>query len=202
MKLSEIKLNLNNPRFVKDDDFKNLVKSLDKLPVMTELREVVLDENNVIIGGNQRYRAAKEAGWTDIPTKIFTREMAEKNNKLVKKKYPDFKEKTYEEYCQEIVIKDNLSNGNWDWDKLANEWDENLLKEWGMDLPTGWGEENTTPESNTPLKNDMHAIVIVAYEDVNDLDKLTSLYELDCVDITDDIKDQLSSQRKVYVFKK
>jgi hypothetical protein len=202
MKLTEIKLNPDNPRIIKDDKFKSLVKSLKELPVMTELREIILNEDNTIIGGNMRYRAAKEAGWEEITTKVFTREMAERNNKLAKKINPDFVEKTYEEYCKEIIIKDNVSGGEWDWDMLSNEWETKDLGNWGIDLPGGWGIEDVVTEDNKKPDDKLHAIVVVAYDDVNDLDKLTGLYELDCVDITDNIKDQLSTQRKVYVFKK
>lgn len=127
--LDKIKVNPKNPRFIKDDNFKKLVQSLKDLPVMTELREVLLDEDNMIIGGNMRYRAAKEAGWTEIPAKIFTREMAEENNKLTEQN------KTYEEYRDEIIIKDNISGGDWDWDILANEWNTELLATWGVDFP-------------------------------------------------------------------
>lgn len=196
MKLSDIKINPDNPRIIKDDKFKNLVKSLRELPVMTELREVILDENNMIIGGNMRYRASLEAGWKEIPTKTFTREMAYKNNELTNQ------EKSYEDYVREIIIKDNVSGGEWDWDSLANGWNTEDLGNWGIDLPTGWGSEDTVAEDIQKPDKKLHAVVVVAYEDLNDQDKITSLYELDCIDITDDIKDQLMSQKKMYVFKK
>ena len=77
-----------------------------------------------------RFRAAKEAGWNEISVKIFTKEDAERNNKLTDQ------EKTYEEYVQEITIKDNVSGGEWDWDMLANNWDIDLLAHWGTDLPS------------------------------------------------------------------
>jgi 16S rRNA G966 N2-methylase RsmD len=129
MPIKDIVPNSKNPRFIKDDKFKKLVKSLKDFPVMTEYREVILDENNVIIGGNMRYKAAIEAGWQEIPTKIFTRADAERNNELTKQ------DKSYEEYVEELVIKDNVSGGEWDWDMLANRWDTDLLDEWGLDLP-------------------------------------------------------------------
>lgn len=128
MELDKIKLNPNNPRFIKDEKFKSLVKSLIELPVMTTLREVVVDEDNVIIGGNMRFRAAKEAGWKEIPTKVFTREMADENNKLTNQN------KTYAQYCKEIMIKDNVSGGEWDWDKLSAEFEKEELEDWGMNI--------------------------------------------------------------------
>jgi len=128
MELDKIKLNPNNPRFIKDEKFKSLVKSLVELPVMTTLREIVIDEDNVIIGGNMRFRAAKEAGWTDIPVKIFTREMADENNKLTNQN------KTYEDYCKEIMVKDNISGGEWDWELLSSQFEKEKLEDWGLDV--------------------------------------------------------------------
>lgn len=128
MELDKIKLNPNNPRFIKDEKFKSLVKSLVELPVMTNLREIVVDEENVIIGGNMRFRAAKEAGWKEIPTKVFTREMADENNKLTNQN------KTYEQYCKEIMIKDNISGGEWDWELLSSQFEKEELEDWGMDV--------------------------------------------------------------------
>lgn len=134
MKIDKIKLNPNNPRFIKDDNFKKLVKSLIELPVMTELREIVVDEDNVIIGGNMRYRAAKEAGWKEIPTKVFTRAMADENNKLTNQT------KTYEDYCKEIMIKDNISGGGWNWELLSSQFEKEELEDWGLDIDK-WKED-------------------------------------------------------------
>jgi DNA modification methylase len=144
MKLSDIKLNPDNPRLIKDDKFKLLVKSLKELPVMSELREVILDENNMIIGGNMRYRAAVEAGWSEIPVKVFTQDDAKRNNELTNQN------KTYEEYVQEILIKDNVSGGEWDWDLLANEWDTDELEDWGLDLPVDFSEDKEVEEDEAP----------------------------------------------------
>jgi len=135
MELDKIKLNPNNPRFIKDEKFKSLVKSLIELPVMTTLREIVIDEDNVIIGGNMRYRAAKEAGWKEIPTKVFTRAMADENNKLTNQS------KTYEQYCKEIMIKDNISGGDWDWELLSSEFEKEELEDWGLDIDK-WKEDD------------------------------------------------------------
>ena len=135
MELDKIKLNPNNPRFIKDEKFKSLVKSLVELPVMTNLREIVVDEENVIIGGNMRFRAAKEAGWKEIPTKVFTREMADENNKLTNQN------KTYAQYCKEIMIKDNISGGEWDWELLSSQFEKEELEDWGMDIDK-WVEDD------------------------------------------------------------
>ena len=139
MEIDKIKINPNNPRFIKDEKFKSLVKSLIELPVMTELREIVVDEDNVIIGGNMRYRAAKEAGWKEIPTKVFTREMADENNKLTNQN------KTYEQYCKEIMIKDNISGGEWDWELLSSQFEKEELEDWGLDVDK-WKEDEVVED--------------------------------------------------------
>lgn len=112
MKLSEIKPNPNNPRLIKDDQFKKLVKSMIDFPEMTDVRPVVINMDNVILGGNMRYKAAKEAGLKEIPTVQV-----------------DWSE----EKQREFIIKDNLSGGEWDFDMLSG-WDELKLGEWGIDF--------------------------------------------------------------------
>jgi len=115
MNINEIKPNPNNPRIIKDDKFKKLVKSIQDFPQMLELRPIVIDENNIVLGGNMRLKACIEAGLKDVPVK-------------------QAKELT-EEQKKEFIVKDNLGYGEWDWDDLANNWDEQLLTEWGLDIP-------------------------------------------------------------------
>lgn len=115
MNINEIKPNPSNPRIIKDDKFKKLVKSIQDFPQMLELRPIVIDENNIVLGGNMRLKACIEAGLTDVPVK-------------------QAKELT-EEQKKEFIVKDNVGYGEWDWDDLANNWDEELLTEWGLDIP-------------------------------------------------------------------
>ena len=70
MKLSEIKPNPNNPRLIKDDKFKKLCQSLKDFPEMLELRPIVVNKDMIILGGNMRYKAAKEIGLKEIPVTI------------------------------------------------------------------------------------------------------------------------------------
>lgn len=130
-----VKKNPKNPRIIKDDKFKKLVQSLKELPIMLEKRAILLDEDEIIIGGNMRYRAAKEAGMKQVWVEHFTREDAERNNKIAKILDPLYKDKTYEEQREEMIIKDNVSGGDWDFDVLANDWDAQQLDAWGLDLP-------------------------------------------------------------------
>jgi DNA modification methylase len=107
--------NPTNPRIIKDDKFKKLVKSIQEFPQMLELRPIVVDANMIVLGGNMRLKACKAAGLKEVPIVIA--------------------DNLTEEQQAEFIIKDNVGFGEWDWDLLANEWDEELLQEWGLDLP-------------------------------------------------------------------
>ncbi len=130
VKISEIKPNPDNPRVIKDDAFKKLVQSIKEFPEMIEAREIVVNTDMVILGGNMRFRALKEAGVTQVPVKIVD--------------WPEDKQR-------EFVIKDNVSGGEWDYDMLANQYEVEELSAWGLDLPgvTELGadiEEDDVPE--------------------------------------------------------
>ncbi len=118
MKFSEIKPNPNNPRIIKDDKFKKLVQSLKDFPQMMELRPIIIDEQNIIQGGNMRFKALLQLGYKEVPD-----EWIKKGKDLT------------EDQWREFVIKDNVGFGEWDWEELANEWDYDTLKEWGVDIP-------------------------------------------------------------------
>lgn len=120
MKISDIKPNPQNPRTIKDENFKKLVQSIKDFPEMLDARPLVINKDNIILGGNMRFKASKEAGLKEVPVKIV-----------------DWSE----EKQREFVIKDNVSGGDWDWDLLANEWDAEELDAWGLDLPKEWGQE-------------------------------------------------------------
>ena len=129
LKVSEIKNNPNNPRLIKDDKFKKLVASIKEFPEMLDAREIVVNKDHIILGGNMRFKAAKEAGLKEVPVKIVD--------------WPDDKQRQF-------VIKDNVSGGEWDWDILANEWDAEELDEWGLDTPDDWGEDKEVEEDEAP----------------------------------------------------
>lgn len=110
--IEQIKLNPANPRTIKDEKFKKLVQSLRDFPEMAEVREVVLNKDYVVLGGNMRLRAMQEAGWKEIPVRIV-----------------DWSE----EKQKEFVVKDNMSFGEWDWEELADQFDAPELVEWGFE---------------------------------------------------------------------
>jgi ParB-like chromosome segregation protein Spo0J len=115
VKISEVKTNPKNPRLIKDDKFRKLVKSIQEFPQMLELRPIVVDENNIVLGGNMRLKACKEAGLKEV--------------------YIVKAENLTEQQKDEFIVKDNVGFGEWDWDMLANEWDTEKLDEWGLDVP-------------------------------------------------------------------
>lgn len=113
--VKEVIPNKSNPRIIKDDKFKKLVQSIKDFPQMLEIRPIVVDENNIILGGNMRFKACIEAGLKEV--------FIIKANDLT------------EEQKHEFIVKDNVGFGEWDWDILANEWDTEKLEDWGLDLP-------------------------------------------------------------------
>jgi ParB-like chromosome segregation protein Spo0J len=113
-KISEIKVNPNNPRLIKDDKFKKLVQSIKEFPEMLEIRPIVVNKDMIVLGGNMRLKACKEAGLKEVPIIIA--------------------DNLTEEQQREFLIKDNVSGGEWDWEVLANEWDSEELEAWGLDL--------------------------------------------------------------------
>lgn len=112
--ISEIKLNPTNPRIIKDEKFHKLVQSIKEFPQMLGIRPIVVDEEMIVLGGNMRFKACKEAGLKEVPVIVV--------NGLT------------EEQKKEFVIKDNANFGDWDWEVLQSEWDMNLLPEWGIDV--------------------------------------------------------------------
>ena len=114
VKISEIHANKNNPRIIKDDKFRKLVKSIQDFPQMLEIRPIVVDEDNIVLGGNMRLKACKEAGLKEV--------------------YIVKADNLTEEQKQEFIVKDNVGFGEWDWDSLANEWDVDQITDWGLDV--------------------------------------------------------------------
>lgn len=115
VKISQVKSNPNNPRVIKDDNFSKLVTSIKNFPEMLQIRPIVVNSDMVVLGGNMRLKACKEAGLKEVPI-IKASELNEDKQR-------------------EFIIKDNISGGEWDWEMIANEWDAEQLGEWGLDVP-------------------------------------------------------------------
>ena len=149
IKISKLELNKGqveglpkNPRFIRDERYKALVKSIEDAPEMLKLRELLVVEHGnkfVVIGGNMRLRACKELGMETVPCKVLPAD-------------------TPVAKLREYAIKDNNGFGEDDWDVLANEWDAEELQEWGMELPMDWvspdefGDEISLPDGEQKFK--------------------------------------------------
>lgn len=112
--ITQVVPNTSNPRIIKDDKFKKLVKSIQDFPQMLELRPIVVDANMVVLGGNMRLKACKAAGLKEVPI-IIADQLTDSQK-------------------DEFIIKDNVGFGEWDWDILANEWDMEALQGWGLNI--------------------------------------------------------------------
>lgn len=113
--INSIKPNPNNPRTIKDEKFKALVKSIKDFPKMLYMRPIVVDEDMIVLGGNMRLKACKEAGLKKVPI-IYVDELN-----------PEQK--------REFIIKDNVGFGDWSAEDLHENWDVTKLEEWGLDVP-------------------------------------------------------------------
>ena len=133
MKLSEIKANPNNPRIIKDDKFKKLVKSIKEFPKMMALRPMVVNQDNIVLGGNLRLKALKELGYTEVPD-----EWVKRAKHLT------------EDEVRRFIIADNVGFGEHDWEMLANEWDSGELEDWGLDAWQNIDDIETSDEFSLP----------------------------------------------------
>jgi DNA modification methylase len=115
VKISEVKQNPNNPRTIREDKFEQLVTSIKAFPEMLNIRPIVVNNDMVVLGGNMRLKACREAGLKQVPI-IVAGELTEAQQR-------------------EFIIKDNVSGGEWDWSALTSEWNTEQLEEWGLDIP-------------------------------------------------------------------
>lgn len=149
--IAELRELPGNPRTIKKDQFEKLKKSIQDNADYFEARPIILSDRTgelVILAGNQRYKAAKAIGLKEVPT-ILLPNLSEEREK-------------------EIIIRDNVENGDWDWDALANEWDASMLDSWGVDLPTDLKPQLEIIEDEAPE----------AQEDKPAKSKLGEIYQL------------------------
>jgi hypothetical protein len=162
VKINEIKLNPNNPRLIKDDKFAKLVQSIKDFPEMLEIRPIVVNDDMIILGGNMRYKACKEAGLKEVPIIKASGLSAEKQ--------------------REFLIKDNVSGGEWDFE-LLKDWDALELESWGLDLPIDEqidkmeeGEVIEIPKSLQVIPKKEY-ILIMADEDSEEWQELQQIFK-------------------------
>ena len=158
----------NNPRLIRDDKFKKLVKSIKEFPEMLQLRPIIVDDNCVVLGGNMRLRACIEAGLKRVPIIKASALTPEQQKRF--------------------IITDNVGFGEWDWDILANEWDQDELIDWGLDLPVmdivdaGTADEDDYEAPDGGLETDIvlgdlfeigqHRLLCGDSTNLNDVEKL------------------------------
>lgn len=124
--IEKIKENPENPRVIKDHKFKLLVDSIRQFPEMLELRPIVVNKDNVVLGGNMRLKACQAVKLKEVPI-IRADELSPEKQR-------------------EFIIKDNVGFGEWDWDALANEWDDELIQKWGLDVPKDFDQIKETKD--------------------------------------------------------
>lgn len=168
MKLSKIKPNPDNPRIVKDDKFKKLVKSIKEFPKMMELRPIVVDSNNIVLGGNMRLKALKELNYKEIPDSWVKRA-----------------EDLTEEETKRFIIADNVGFGAWDWEQLANEWDEEQLIDWGLDIPDFDTEEELEAQEDDYTEPEQMQVDVIKGDLIEFVCDDGRVHRLLCGDSTD-----------------
>jgi len=175
--IKEVKPNPHNPRVIKGDKFLKLVKSIKDFPQMLELRPIVVDNEMIVLGGNMRLKACIEAGLKEVPILIA--------------------DELTEEQKAEFIIKDNVGYGEWDWDVLANEWDAQLLDEWGLDVPNFLEEEDIyTSKIEAPIYEPSNLKPLIS-ELVNDTKTRELIKEIEASTLEDSEKEflKLAAQR-------
>lgn len=172
VKIGDIKVNTENPRSIKDSKFNKLVKSIKEFPEMLQIRPIVVNEENVILGGNMRYKACQQAGLDEVYI-IKAKDLSEDQQK-------------------EFLIKDNSGFGEWDWDILANEWDHQELMDWGVDLPAlnSLDDDQYTTKIDSPIYETK--IVKPKEKELYDINKYNDLInDINKSNISEEIKEFL-----------
>lgn len=148
MELNKLKFNKNNPRLIKDEKFKKLVNSIKEFPKMMSLRPIIYDNSTFeVLGGNMRLKALKKLGYKEIPDN-----WCKSANELT------------EDEKKRFVIEDNVGFGEWDYEILANDWIEDELKEWGLDIQcfAEGSEYNNMTDEDVDLEENFDPIGVSA----------------------------------------
>lgn len=178
VKLTQVKINAENPRTISRPKFQKLIDSILAFPAMLEIRPVVVDSTMVALGGNQRLSALKEIAKMsaeELAARLYRLPEYQEKGEIERTRLVEFWETWRERPTIQIVnarhltererkqfiIKDNVSYGAWDYEALANKWDAQRLEAWGMDVWTGIpiaaqagessGDTDSEPPSTDPL---------------------------------------------------
>lgn len=158
--ISDININQDNPRYIRDDKFKKLVQSIKEFPEMLSLRPIIVNDGMTVLGGNMRLRACQEAGLREVPI-IRASDLTDEQQK-------------------EFIIKDNVGFGEWDWEILANEWDTDLLDDWGLELP----KEKESIKGDvefTEVLGEEHNYIVLYFDNEVDWLQVETLFDLKTV---------------------
>lgn len=163
--IGSIKPNPDNPRVIRDERFQKLVQSITDFPAMLALRPIVVNADGVVLGGNMRLRACQTAKLREVPV-VYAHDLTPAQQR-------------------EFIIKDNVGFGDWDWDTLANEWDESKLDEWGLTIDAEIDEAEEGDEIEFPqsvqLTPTQEYIVICAEPNSLEWDELRAAFQLGMV---------------------
>jgi hypothetical protein len=171
IKLSELKINENNPRHIKERELERLKRSIVEFEKMLAVRPLLVDRTtNIVYGGNMRLRALKELGYKEIPEE-WVKDISDLSD----------------DEKRELVIKDNLSYGEWDFDLLANSYDAEELQDWGLDVPNVELDSDDDDEGfmnfekSVQMHPDTEYVVITAGEDNEFWDEMKEKLKLKLV---------------------
>ena len=197
MKISQLQVNEQNPRTCTDKQFDKLVRSVITFPKMLEVRPIVVGEGGVALGGNMRLRALQAiATMTDVEIMSHIEQSAKYKDRTQCERDALLRywqkwqhdpmvsvvrtDNMTEDERREFIIKDNVGFGAWDWDMLANDWDKDILSEWGMDV---WESSNSDIDSFFQDKEDagkeqgLHITVHVPKDKEADMDEIRQVVE-------------------------
>ena len=133
MRLDELVHNERNPRYIKSKKHRELMESLKEFPEMKLLREIIVDEDNLILAGDKRVYALEELGYVEVTVKqVFNLTPEQKD---------------------EFIVKDNVHNGEWDSDIIANNFDPEKLLSWGVPKFKLGGDEGGGTDDGQSYKN-------------------------------------------------
>ena len=145
VKISQVKPNPENPRLIKDDKFFKLVRSIQDFPQMLDIRPIVVNDDMIVLGGNMRLKACKEAGLKEVSIVVASN--------------------LTDDQQREFIIKDNVGFGEWDWENLANNWNVDQLSMWGLDVPVFLESDQDVTIDEQPKK----PMIKISFDTINDV---------------------------------
>lgn len=156
--IEKLKPHKDNPRFIKDEAFKTLCESIAVNPEYFETRPIICDKEFTIWAGNMRYRGAKHIGLKFVPTVVLD---------------------LPEDKMREIMVRDNVQNGEWDAGLLSSLFKDKELTDWGVDLSQfGVDTDEEAPDKLTSsTKADKKPTIKISFDSTDDLEKAKEVIE-------------------------